>query len=63
MKDTLSNVIGFNGIKWQEMHGIHLLNNKTIIDLCFGRHAVLLNSKLNHIDLRSALVNMTFTVQ
>ena len=41
------------------MHNIHLLYNKTIIDLCFGRHGVLLNSKLNHIDLRSASVNMT----
>ena len=36
---------------------------KTIVDLCFGRHGVLLKSKLNHIDLRSASVNMTFTVQ
>ena len=40
-----------------------LLHNKTIVDLCFGSHGVLLNSKLNHIDLRSASVNMTFTVQ
>ena len=53
----------FYGQKWQEMHNIHLLYNKTIVDLCFGRHGVLLNSKLNHIDLRSASVNMTFTVQ
>ena len=57
------NVIGFNGIKWQEIHIIHLFYNKTIVDLCFGRHGVLLNSKLNHIDLRSASVNMMFTVQ
>ena len=31
---------------------IHLIY-KTIFDLCFGRHGVLLNSKLNHIYLRS----------
>ena len=37
--------------------------NKTIVDLCFGRHGVFLNSKLYHTDLRSASVNMTFTVQ
>ena len=43
------------------MHNIHLFYNKTIVDLCFGRHGVLLNSK--RIDLRSAWVNMTFTVQ
>ena len=49
--------------KCQEMPKIHLFNNKTIVDLCFGRLGVLLNSKLNHIDLRSASVNMTFTVQ
>ena len=45
------------------MHNIHLLYNKTVVDFCFGRHGVLLNSKLIHIDLRSASVNMTFTVQ
>ena len=45
------------------MYNIHLFYNKTIVDLCFRRHGVLLNSKLNHIDLHSALVNMTFTVQ
>ena len=56
-------VNGFNGPKWQEKHNIHYLYNKTIDDLCFRRHGVLLNSKLNHIDLRSAYVNMTFTVQ
>ena len=50
-------------ISEQEMHTIHLFYNKTIVDLCFGRHGVLLNSKLNHIDLCSASVNMTFTVQ
>ena len=33
-----------------------------LVDLCFGRDGVLLNSKLNHIDDRSASVNMTFTV-
>ena len=60
---SIRNAIGFNGIKWQKMHNIHLFYNKTIVDLCFGGHGVLLNSKLNHIDLRSALVNMTFTVQ
>ena len=42
---------------------MHLLYNKIVVDLCFGRHGVLLKSKLNHIDdLRSASVNMTFTV-
>ena len=45
------------------MDNIHLLYNQSIVDLSFGRHGVLLNSKLNHIDLRSALVNMMFTVQ
>ena len=45
------------------MHHINLLYNKTIVDLCFSRHGVLLNSKLNHIDLRSTSVNVTFTVQ
>ena len=45
------------------MHNIHLFYYKAIVDLCFGRHAELLDSKLNHIDLHSALVNMTFTVQ
>ena len=59
----MHNVNGFNCLKWQEMHKIHLLYDKTIVDLCFGRHGVLLNSKLNHIDLRSASVNMTFIVQ
>ena len=44
--------ISLNGLKWQEMHSIYLLYNKTIVDLLFGRHGVLLNSKLNHIDLR-----------
>ena len=35
----------------------------TIIDLCWGRHGVLLNSK-RHIDRREAEVNMIkFTVQ
>ena len=52
----------FNGLKGQEMHSLHLLYNKTIVDLCFGRHGVLLNSKLNHIDLPSETVNMMFTV-
>ena len=56
-------VNGLNGPKCQETHDINLLYYKTIVNLCFGRHGVLLNSKLNHIDLRSASVNMTFTVQ
>ena len=60
---SIRNVNGFNGPKWQEIHNIHLLYNKTIVDSCFSRHGVLLNSKLNHIDLPSASVNMTFTVQ
>ena len=76
--ESIRNFSGFNGIKWQEMHKIHLFYNKTIVDLCFGRHGVLLNSKLNHIDQRgrllfsntpcppqhsSASANMTLTVQ
>ena len=36
---------------------LNLFYNKTIVDLCFGRHGVLLNSKLNHIDLHSASVS------
>ena len=42
---------------------MHLSYNKTSVDLFFGRHEVLLNIKLNHIELCSASVNMTFTVQ
>ena len=61
--ESIRNVNGFYGIEWQEMHIIHLFYNKTIVDLCFGGHGVFLNSKLNHIDLRSASVNMTFSVQ
>ena len=61
--ESIRNVNGFNGINWQEINNLHLLYNKTTVDLRFGRHAVLLNSKLNHIDLRPASVNMTFTVQ
>ena len=53
----------FNDPKCQEMSNIHLLYDTTIVDLCFGRHGLSLNSNLNHIDLRSASVNMTFTVQ
>ena len=34
-----------------QMPLVHLLYNKAIVDLCFGRHRVLLNSELNHIDL------------
>ena len=30
---------------------LDLLYHKTIVDLCFGRHGVLLNSNLNHIDI------------
>ena len=45
------------------MHNIDVFYNKTIVELCFGRHGVLLNSKLKHIDLRSASVTMTLTVQ
>ena len=61
--ESIHKVNGFNGIKWQKMHNMHLFYNKTIVDLCFGGHGVLLNSKLNLIDLRSESVNMTFTVQ
>ena len=46
----------------RERHNIPLFYNKTIVDLWFGRHEVLLNSKLYHIDLRFPSVNMTFTV-
>ena len=60
---SICNVNGSKGLKWQEIHNIHLLYNKTIVHLCFGRNGVLLNSKLNQIDLCSASVNMTFTVQ
>ena len=59
---NLSVTSTFYGL-WQEMHYIHVLYNKTIVDLCFGRLGVLLNSKLNHIDLCSVSVNMMFTVQ
>ena len=57
----------FNGPKGQEMHNIYSFY-KTIVDFCFGRHGVLLNSALNHIDNSSASINtrthfMTFTVQ
>ena len=42
---------------------IHILYNKTIIvDLCFGGHGVLLKSKLNHVDLCSASVNMPLPI-
>ena len=57
---TSMDLMVLNGRK---CNNIHLSYNKTIVDLCFGRHGVLLNSQLNHIDLRSASVNMTFTVQ
>ena len=60
---SICNLKGFYAIKWQEMHNIHLFYNKTIVDLWVGRHGVLLNSKFYHIDLRSTLVNMMFTVQ
>ena len=45
------------------MHSIHLLYTKTIVDLCFDKHEVLLNSTLNDVDLRVESVNMKFTVQ
>ena len=50
--DPSSNANGCNGPKWQEMHRLRLLYNKTIVDLCFGRHGVLLNR-----------VSMMFSVQ
>ena len=50
---SIRNVHGFNGPKWQEIYNIHLLYNKTIVDSCFCRHGVLLNSKF--IILTSAL--------
>ena len=59
---SIRNGRDFNGLNWQELRNIHLLYYETFIDLCFGRHGVLY-SKLNHIDLRSASVNMKFTVQ
>ena len=46
-----------------EIHEVSLSYNKTIVDLSFDRHEVLVNSKLNHIALRFALVNMKFTGQ
>ena len=36
-------VNGFNDLNWQGIHNISLLYNKTIVDLCFGRHEVFLN--------------------
>ena len=36
--ERLRNVVGFNGLKWKEMHNINLVYNKTIVDLCLGRH-------------------------
>ena len=56
---SIRNINGFNGLKRQEMHNIHLSYNETIVDLCFGRHGVLLTSKLNYIDLCSTSVNIT----
>ena len=49
----------------QKIKGKHIINllYYTTVDLCFGRHGVLLKSKLNHMDLHSASVNMKFTVQ
>ena len=44
-------------------NGKKCMYNKTFVDLCFGRHVVLCNNKHNHIDLRSASDNMTFTVK
>ena len=44
------------------MHNIHLLYNKTIVDLCFGRHGMLLNSKLNHIDLRVGQYDVNYSI-
>ena len=52
------NFTGFIGPKLEDINNIHVLNNKTIVDICFSRHEVLLNSKFNHINLSSASVNM-----
>ena len=41
----------------------YIIHVKKIVDLCFGRHGELLNSELNHIDLHSMSVNVTFTFQ
>ena len=40
---------------------IMVYNKNVIVDLCFSRHEMLLNSKLNYIDRRLASVNMKFT--
>ena len=44
-------------------NGKKCIYNKTFVDLCFGRHVVFCNNRHYHIDLRSALVNMTFTAR
>ena len=46
------NVNGYNGLKWKEIHKISLSYYKTIVDLCFAGHELLLKGKLNHIDLQ-----------
>ena len=56
-----TNVNGFDGQNGRKC--LKYIDYITLVDLCFCRHGVLLNSKLNHIDLCSASVSMTFTVQ
>ena len=56
MTHGLSDVTAQGNIAWltgkcQYMHNMHLVYNKTIVDICFGKHGVLLSNKLNHIDL------------
>ena len=51
----------YNGLKWKEILIISLPYYKTIVDLCFAGHEVLLKGKRNHIDRQFALVNMKIT--
>ena len=47
---SVTQVVLNNVPKLQELLDIYLLYNKTIVDLCFGRHGVLLYSGPNHFD-------------
>ena len=44
-------------------NGRKCIDYKRIVDLRFGRHEMLLNSKRHHNDLHSSSVNMKFTAQ
>ena len=54
-----------NDILIQNIHtrNLSLSYNKLVVDLCFVRHKVLLNCKLEHTNLRFASANMKFTVK